>query len=144
MGEYVFVCIGTNKLVADSFGPRVGQRLQANFGNFSKVQVFGTMQNPIHFKNAKILANRLKNENKKQIILVDSCFSRKEEIGSTFANLGGVEIGKAYGKSFYFPAHINIKTVIGNQTKIPNWNISQIDDLAQRVANQITNVVWQI
>ena len=144
MREYVFVCIGTNKLIADSFGPRVGQRLQSNFSNISKIQVFGTMQKPIHFKNANILAKKLKSENIKQIILIDSCFSKKEEIGSTYTNLGGIEIGKAYGKSFYFPASINIKTVVGNQNELPNWNISQIESLAQRVANQITNVVWQM
>lgn len=139
MVEYVFVCIGTNKLIADSFGPRVGEKLQIALEGYPKIQVFGTMKEPVHLKNAKNVLARL-NENK-PIILVDSAFGNKEEIGATYMNTGGVEIGKAYGKSFYFPAHINIKTVIANQISMPNWNIRQIDLLAQKVASQITNVM---
>lgn len=139
MVEYVFVCIGTNKLIADSFGPRVGEKLQIALEGYPKIQVFGTMKEPVHLKNAKDVLARL-NENK-PIILVDSAFGNKEAIGATYMNTGGVEIGKAYGKSFYFPAHINIKTVIANQISMPNWNIRQIDLLAQKVASQITNVM---
>ena len=136
MEECVFVCIGTNKLLEDSLGPRIGERLKNNFKNHNKVKIFGTMNNPVHFKNAHILCDKLKGENTRTI-LIDSAFGKQEHIGNSFINLGGLIIGKAYGKSFYFPADLNIKTVIGTEEYLPNWEIEQIENLAESVANVI-------
>ena len=56
-------------------------------------------------------------------------------------NFGGIQLGKAFGKSFYFPAYMNIKTVIGNKNSFLQWDTQQIDLLAEKVANKITQVV---
>lgn len=144
MGEYVFICIGTNKLLFDSFGPRVGNYLKNNFDNNKKINVLGTMENPIHFKNAKNILNELNLNKQKQIILIDSAFGRNEPIGATYISTGGIEIGKAFGKSLYLPAHFNIKTVIANQIEKVSWNKTKLNTLAQKVASQITNVVYEL
>lgn len=86
MYDYTFVCIGTNKLVTDSFGPRVGQKLQSSFALEPKIQVFGTMKKPVHFRNAKILVNQLKKD--KQVILIDSALAKKARIGESYIGLG--------------------------------------------------------
>ncbi len=82
MEDYVFVCIGTNKLLSDSFGPRVGEILQNNV--CPKLQVFGTMKMPIHFKNAQALLEKLKKENKEKVIVIDSAFSKTKQIRNYF------------------------------------------------------------
>ncbi len=137
MQEYIFVCIGTNKLLVDSFGPRVGEKLEYNFRKYSNIKVYGTMNLPVHLKNAPILSNYLNKFNNKQIILIDSALGKKEHIGKSFVNLGGIKIGNAYGSGFYFPASINIKTVIGTKNYLPNWNVNQIDNLAENVVNSV-------
>ncbi len=143
MEQYIFVCIGTNRLIADSLGPRIGEKLEKYFKNYQKVKVFGTMKSPIHYKNAPFLLTKLSKKEQKQIILIDSALAENEEIGNTYISSGGVEIGKAYGKGFYFPAFMNIKTVIGNKRKFYNWNIKQIDLLAESIAKQVKEVVCQ-
>ena len=50
-----------------------------------------------------------------------------------------MKIGNAYGKGFYFPATMNIKTVVASKNYIPNWTIKQIDSLAENVAINITS-----
>lgn len=137
MENYVFVCIGTNKLIYDSFGPRVGEFLIKNFPKDSKAKIFGTMQNPVHFKNATRFLKQLKKMKSSKIILIDSALGKKETIGNTYVNFGGVEIGKAFGKSFYFPAHLNIKTVVSYQD-----TIDEINQLAQEVAYKITQTIF--
>ena len=52
MENYVFVCIGSNKIIYDSLGPRVGDKLEQNFNKNKNIEIFGTMKNPVHFKNA--------------------------------------------------------------------------------------------
>ena len=145
MEQYVFVCIGTNKLISDSFGPRVGEKLKSTFEEMPNVMVFGTMQEPIHFNNAeKILETLKKLENTNKIILIDSAISKKQEIGSTYIKKGGIELGKAYGKSLYFPAYLSIKTVVANKVMAQNLNKIQIDLLAQKIANRIVQAVYEL
>ena len=70
--SYTFVCIGTNKIVPDSFGPRVGDKLKQVFYSSPEISVYGTMQSPVHLKNAAYFLEEL--ENKKQIILIRRSF----------------------------------------------------------------------
>lgn len=148
MEKYIFVCIGTNKIIEDSFGPMVGNILTKNFNNNKNIKVFGTMNYPVHFKNAPIFAEYLKQE-KSQLILIDSALGEAKNIGNTYINFGGLEIGKALKKSFYFPAHLNITTVVDSINddklkidKIEKYN--QIQMLAQKLASQIIQTVNSI
>ena len=134
--SYTFVCIGTNKIVPDSFGPRVGDKLKQVFYSSPEISVYGTMQNPVHLKNATYFLEEL--ENKKQIILIDSAIGKREDIGNTYVNRGGMEIGKAFNQSIYFPANINIKTIM------PSYSVNQIENLANEVASKIIKIVFEL
>ena len=140
--KYTFVCIGTNKIVADSFGPRVGDKLKQVFYSSPEISVYGTMQSPVHLKNATYFLEEL--ENKKQIILIDSAIGKREDIGNTYVNRGGMEIGKAFNQSIYFPANINIKTIIGAKEYMPNYSVNQIENLANEVASKIIKIVFEL
>lgn len=145
MEEYIFVCIGTNQLEEDSFGPRVGELLEERFKAISKIKVIGTMRCPIHFENAPIFIDYLKTE-KSKLIVIDSALGEKEQIGITYMNRGGIEIGKAFGRSLYFPAHWNIKTIVGKKTEVfqKERATCQINQLAQKLANQIVEVMEEL
>ena len=75
--SYTFVCIGTNKIISDSFGPRVGNKLKKVFYLSPEINVYGTMKNPIHLKNAMLFLDEIKNE--KQIILY--CLNLGAKVG---------------------------------------------------------------
>jgi putative sporulation protein YyaC len=140
--DYTFVCIGTNRIISDSFGPRVGKKLKQVFYKNENINVYGTMENPIHLKNVEYFLKKM--ENKNQIILIDSAIGRKEDIGNTYVNRGGMEIGKAFNHSIYIPANINIKTVIGAKEYIPNYSIYQIEQIANKVAYKIVQIVFEL
>ena len=140
--DYTFVCIGTNRIISDSFGPRVGKKLKQVFYKNENINVYGTMKNPIHLKNVEYFLKKI--ENKNQIILIDSAIGRKEDIGNTYVNRGGIEIGKAFNHSIYIPANINIKTVIGAKEYMPNYSIYQIEQIANKVAYKIVQIVFEL
>ena len=140
--DYTFVCIGTNRIISDSFGPRVGKKLKQVFYKNENINVYGTMENPIHLKNVEYFLKKI--ENKNQIILIDSAIGRKEDIGNTYVNRGGMEIGKAFNHSIYIPANINIKTVIGSKEYMPNYSIYQIEQIANKVAYKIVQIVFEL
>lgn len=140
--DYTFVCIGTNRIISDSFGPRVGKKLKQVFYKNENINVYGTMENPIHLKNVEYFLKKI--ENKNQIILIDSAIGRKKDIGNTYVNRGGMEIGKAFNHSIYIPANINIKTVIGAKEYMPNYSIYQIEQIANKVAYKIVQIVFEL
>ena len=140
--DYTFVCIGTNRIISDSFGPRVGKKLKQVFYKNENINVYGTMENPIHLKNVEYFLKKI--ENKNQIILIDSAIGRKEDIGNTYVNRGGMEIGKAFNHSIYIPANINIKTVIGAKEYMQNYSIYQIEQIANKVAYKIVQIVFEL
>ena len=140
--DYTFVCIGTNRIISDSFGPRVGKKLKQVFYKNENINVYGTMENPIHLKNVEYFLKKM--ENKNQIILIDSAIGRKEDIGNTYVNRGGMDIGKAFNHSIYIPANINIKTVIGAKEYMPNYSIYQIEQIANKVAYKIVQIVFEL
>lgn len=140
--DYTFVCIGTNRIISDSFGPRVGKKLKQVFYKNENINVYGIMENPIHLKNVEYFLKKM--ENKNQIILIDSAIGRKEDIGNTYVNRGGMEIGKAFNHSIYIPANINIKTVIGAKEYMPNYSIYQIEQIANKVAYKIVQIVFEL
>lgn len=140
--DYTFVCIGTNRIISDSFGPRVGKKLKQVFYKNENINVYGTMENPIHLKNVEYFLKKM--ENKNQIILIDSAIGRKEDIGNTYVNRGGMEIGKAFNHSIYIPANINIKTVIGAKEYMPNYSIYKIEQIANKVAYKIVQIVFEL
>ncbi len=156
--DYVFVCIGTNKLIEDSFGPRVGDILENNFGKHKNIKVLGTTKFPVHFQNAPVVVDYLKSQ-QGMLIIIDSALGSLEKVGNTYINIGGIEIGKAFGKSLYFPGNLNIKTVVGTQPNAAIYESTQlnrlirteqenkmkiINKMAQNLANQITRVVYEL
>ena len=57
--DYTFVCIGTNRIISDSFGPRVGKKLKQVFYKNENINVYGTMENPIHLKNVEYFLKKI-------------------------------------------------------------------------------------
>lgn len=141
--DYIFVCIGTNKLIADSFGPRVGDILKVYFKNFNQIQVFGTMKCPIHLQNAPIFLDYLQ-QNINNIILIDSALGDDNKIGSTYLCSGGLEIGKAFERTLYFPACLSFKTIVGSKKENEFYEVENINNMAQSLAKNIVNCINKI
>lgn len=141
--DYIFVCIGTNKLIADSFGPRVGDILKVYFKNFKQIQVFGTMKCPIHLQNAPIFLDYLQ-QNINNIILIDSALGDSKKIGNTYLCSGGLEIGKAFERTLYFPARLSFKTIVGSKRENKFYEVKSINNMAQNLAGKIVDCVNKI
>ena len=49
----VFLCIGTNMLVGDAFGPVVGSVLKKSFNDNNEIKVLGDLEDVITYCNIK-------------------------------------------------------------------------------------------
>lgn len=141
--QITFVCIGSNRLQGDIFGPLVGNELKKRFVTKPLIKVYGTVEEPVHFLNAQKYCNFFEENTCK--IAIDSAISPKEKLGNSYVSWGGMPLGKAFHKNFYFPANISIKTVISKQNddflhndeKLQTCKANEIKALSLQVAQNI-------
>ena len=76
----VILCIGTDRSTGDALGPLTGTHLSRL--NIPKLNVFGTLDNPIHAANLEEKLKSIFNElDDPYVIAVDACLGRFDSIG---------------------------------------------------------------
>lgn len=107
--EILFVCIGTNKVLADSIGPLVGSYLKTKI---EKNKVLGDMNNNICSKKDLICYYpKLRN---KFIIAVDSAISKQRLEGEIFISNSPIIMGLGVNKNKGAIGNVSIKAVVSN------------------------------
>lgn len=145
--KFIFLCIGSNKLIGDSLGPRVGEILQNNLLE-DNTMVIGDMKDELNYlKVNHHLKIKLKQYKFPFIITIDAALSDKEYIGKIVINRRYLEIGKALEKEKYILGNLNIKVITGeychnikkNQGTLENLSEDNIKRMANNIAIQIIN-----
>ena len=115
----IFLCIGTDKVIGDSFGPIVGYKLKKYFGDTKNVQIIGDLENNICSTNIeKTIENICKVSSNPFIISIDSALSRDDtNIGKILVGKGGITIGNGIGKNKYIVGDMFVKGVIARDLR---------------------------
>lgn len=97
--SYIFMCIGTEKIVGDSFGPLVGQKLYNNLKRKSKFHVIGRMKENITYSMVKGELEKI-NECyvKPYIIAIDAAISEQGNIGKIIVTNQKIRVGEGIRK----------------------------------------------
>lgn len=81
----VLLCIGSDRATGDSLGPIIGYKLSKI--NSPRIQIYGTLSNPVHAKNLDFTIEQIKQDHKDScIIAIDASLGSQEHIG--FVTLG--------------------------------------------------------
>lgn len=144
----VFLCIGTNKIIGDSLGPIIGDKLKCVENDFMKV--YGTTNNTINFSNAQNIIEKVYDEHKNPfLITIDAALSNKEKVGKIFIGKGAIKIGNALEKNICFYSDIIIKCVVGkyfynkkqNIDELKNVDVNKLFLMSKVVSDGILNVL---
>ena len=111
--KLIFLCIGTNKVIGDSFGPTVGTKLESLFKYNDNVIILGNTDNPINALNINeknIYINKMYKDN--YIVVIDSAVSDKNFVGQIFVTKNKMILGKGIGKEIFVLGDISIKCSI--------------------------------
>lgn len=151
ISNIVFLCIGTSKIIGDAIGPAIGSRLKCIESEY--VQVYGTIEKNLNFKNTKEVIENIFNKYKNPyIVTIDAALSNKRNFGDIVLGSGYIKIGKALEKSLCFNSNISIKCVVGKkyQDKIKNFDvlrsveIKNLVKFSEYVSNGIIKVVRNV
>jgi len=151
--DYVFLCIGTSKVIGDSFGPFVGYFLLQKMQHKKYMHVIGNIDTNVSYLNAKHNIEQIYKRFKKPcIIAIDSAFSKKKDIGKIFVANNHIKLGEGLGKEEYKVGNISIKGVVAQNSRLPYYNFLKLKtiskefiiDLAKNTAKGICEVNYCI
>lgn len=149
----VFLCIGTDRITGDCFGPIVGNRLQKDMQNLRmKPNVYGTLEEPVVASNLKIKINEIYIKYERPfVVAIDAALSKKENIGKIIVSNNLLQAGKALEKNNTKVGNISIKAIVGKKEKnikknmeiLQNTSLNMVMNLAEIVSNGIMEVLQE-
>lgn len=138
--EIVFLCIGTEKVIGDSFGPVVGQMLKTKIKN-----VYGDLGETVNAMNLNEKISQIYSKfNNPYIIVLDSALGNKEMINKVVIGNGGVKPGSALEKNIDTVGDMYINAIVGkngnsNFNELKKFKTNDIINLSKNVYKAILN-----
>lgn len=146
--NFVFICIGTSKLIGDSFGPFVGENLKKhnilknNKTKKLKINIYGDIENNVNFRNINKLIDEINYKYYNPfIITVDSALSTRENIGKIVVSKRNIEIGKAINKKQKCIGNISVRGIVGENYNKLNKNMRGLKMVALENICELSNIV---
>lgn len=148
--DIIFLCIGTDQIIGDSFGPVVGTLLRKAFKENKNIKIIGDLENALTYNKIEENVSYIKeNYTNNLIVVLDSALSDKHNVGKVFIQNRGLKYAESLKKQNEIIGNISIKAVVGvnsnnsmenfeNLKKVP---IEQIQFMSNIVSNGIVDVM---
>lgn len=109
--DVVILCIGTDRSTGDCLGPLVGQKLKHI--KSKGVQVYGTLDEPVHAKNLKSIMKDIHNKyDNPFIISIDACLGKTQSVGCISVDEGPITPGAGVNKNLPEVGHIHVIGIV--------------------------------
>jgi len=137
----ICLCIGSDRVTGDCFGPLVGEHLK----NLCRIEtfVYGTLGLPVTALNLIETVNFIKRKHPfSPILAVDSALGDAREVGSIRVCNDGIYPGAATGKRLPKVGDFSITATVapvGNISNLYGVQLGLVNRLAVQAANAISN-----
>lgn len=139
--EPVFLCIGSDRSTGDSFGPLVGTMLKEHLIPY---QVFGTLSEPVHAQNLKIVLKEIQKKKLDSLIFaIDACLGDPHQIESIYFNEGSFCPGNAVHQTLPEVGDYHLKAVVNHLDPffpVHSLNNTRLDTV-MRLAKRTTSIL---
>lgn len=139
----VFLCIGTDRITGDCFGPIVGDKLKRKSDKINlKLNIYGTLEEPISSSNLSLKLNEINLKYKNPtIIAIDSALSTEDNIGKVVVCNNFLETSKGIKKKGTKLGDISIMAVIGKKEKTIYKNMDVLQNTPLNIVMNLANTV---
>ena len=142
--EIVFLCIGTDRLLGDAFGPLVGSRLEYLLKNYNlfNINIYGTLDKNICYTNIlEYLENIKTNHPNAYIVVIDAALSKEENIGNIYVKNEETILAKGLSKKKIEIGDISIKAVVGKNYKLSKCNFIALQNISLNKIMNLSKIV---
>ena len=123
VSDLVFLCVGTDRITGDSFGPLVGYKLAELYKMEKKIHIFGHLAEPLSINNMEHTIFDIQKKYKKPfVIAVDSAISEKGNIGKIVVSKRRINLGSGLNKKVIKVGDISIKGIVSEDLGTPRKN----------------------
>ncbi len=149
ISKIIFLCIGTDKITGDAFGPLVGYKLKNLFYGEEKIEVIGDLENTVTLINIIKTMERIKRSYENPfLIAIDAAISNRIDIGRVIVSNSKMNVGGNLSRKIYI-GDISIKGIVSRNLKNPRCNfkalqevpLNTIMNMADSVAQGICDVI---
>lgn len=140
--DYIFLCVGSDKITGDAFGPIVGDNLQKLFKNtYNNIKVEGTLEKPISGTNLKSQVEKIYTTYKKPcIIAIDAALALEKDIGKIVVSNSKMKFGKGTSKNIVEVGDISIKAIVAKDYKVPRYNFVNLQNTSLNIVIKLAEV----
>lgn len=142
--EIVFLCIGTDKLIGDAFGPLVGSKLEQLLENYNifNINIYGTLEENICYTNVQKCLLKIEKEHPEAcIVVIDAALSKEVNIGKIFVQRQKMVLAKGLNKAKVEVGDISIKAVVGKNYKLSKYNFLSLQNISLSEVINLSNIV---
>lgn len=141
--HYIFLCVGSDKVIGDCFGPIVGQNLEEKFKNtFNNIKIIGTLEKPISAINIEEEITKIyKLYENPCIIAIDSALSKEKDVGKIIVSNEKLHFAKSVRSKGIQAGDISIKGIVARDYKISRYNFNALQNTSLSVVIKLANIV---
>lgn len=143
--KIIILCIGTDKINEDSYGPILGSALlQSEL--YTNISIFGTMGKNLKATNIEsFISEKASIMDESLVIAIDSAVSEDDSIGTIIVSDNGMYPGSACGKSLSNVGDFSIYGVTTNDSSIFDTSNTDIKrfiegDISTKKLKQMCNI----
>lgn len=150
ISKLIFLCIGTDRITGDSFGPLVGYKLKNIFYGEKNIEVIGDLENIVNSGNILKILDRIKKSYELPfLIAIDAAVSNKKEIGRIVVSSNKMNVASCFSNRKIYVGDVSIKGIVAKNLINPRYNfrllqnvpLNTIMNMADTVAQGISRVI---
>lgn len=137
ISKLIFLCIGTDRVIGDSFGPLVGYKLEYLFKDEENIKVIGTLNNIICAHNVSRIIRDINNTYPDSfLIAIDAALSNRNNIGKIVVSKNSMNVGSSFNKNNIYVGDMSIKGVVSKNLSNPKYNFKLLQNTPLRFNNE--------
>ena len=137
ISKLIFLCIGTDRVIGDSFGPLVGYKLKYLFKGEENIKVIGNLNNIICIHNISKIIEDINNTYPESfLIAIDAALSNKNNIGTIVVSNSSINVGSGVNKNNIYVGDMSIKGIVSKKSNNPKYNFRLLQNTPLRSYNE--------
>lgn len=130
VSKLIFLCIGTDRVIGDCFGPVVGYNLKNLLKNKNNIEIIGDLENIVCRNNLISTISKInKYKEDSLLIAIDSAVASSKQIGNILVSNDKMNIGNSIHQKNIYLGDISIKGVVTKNTKNANYNFKLLQNV---------------
>jgi len=144
ISKLIFLCIGTDRIIGDSFGPLVGYKLQHFFKDEENIKVIGSLNNIICMHNISRIIDEISNTYPDSfLIAIDAALSNKNNIGKIIVSKNSIDVGSSFNRKGIYVGNVSIKGIVSKNLNNPKINFKLLQNTSLNLIMNMSDCVAQ-